>query len=100
MRAIALSSTASFLYQNLEDKIIKDQMKRRALPINVQSKVDEFRKQYEESLLTAVDTEKHVVGDASETGLVKFVNSLVGGGGAHGLTKERAKYPEHISSGQ
>ena len=100
MRAIALSSTASFLYQNLEDKIIKDQMKMRAKGINVKSKVDEFRKEYEESLLTAVDTKKHVVGDASETGLIKFVNSLVGGGGAHGLTNERAKYPEHISAGQ
>lgn len=50
--------------------------------------------------MTAVDTQKHVVGDASETGLVKFVNSLVGGGGADGLTNERAKYPEHISAGQ
>jgi sodium/potassium-transporting ATPase subunit alpha len=41
-----------------------------------------------------------VVGDASETGLIKFVNSLVGGGAAEGLNNERSKYPEHISAGQ
>jgi magnesium-transporting ATPase (P-type) len=56
MRAVSLSTTASFLYKNLEEKIIKEQMKKKAMDITSASKLAAFREEYEASLLTAPDT--------------------------------------------
>jgi len=99
MRAIALSTTASFTY-NLDDKVIKEEMARVGKPTGNAGDVAAFKKTFEDGLRAGVDTRKHVIGDASETGLVKFVNSVVGVGGVDGLDKERLEYPEHQSHNQ
>lgn len=99
MRAIALSTTATFTYK-LEDKTIKEQMKKVGEDAENKGKFEAFKAQFEKELLTKPDTEKFVLGDASETGLVKFVNSVVGPGGAEGLEQERKKFRLYESNGQ
>jgi hypothetical protein len=79
MMSVCLSTVASFTTK-LEDKVIKEQMKKAGIQAEDDATVAKFKQEFEEKLKEFDDTEKFVLGDASETGLVRFANQTVLGG--------------------
>jgi sodium/potassium-transporting ATPase subunit alpha len=100
MRAVSLSTTASFT-SNLDDKTIKEQMKKVGNQKEDEASVKAFKATFEKDLENFEDTKKFVIGDASETGLIKFNNSVsFGKDGTAGIDKCREHFPEHVSHNQ
>eukprot|EP00997_Jenningsia_sp_PLL12_P004444 NODE_18_length_3799_cov_48.718933_g16_i0.p1 GENE.NODE_18_length_3799_cov_48.718933_g16_i0~~NODE_18_length_3799_cov_48.718933_g16_i0.p1 ORF type:complete len:799 (+),score=217.49 NODE_18_length_3799_cov_48.718933_g16_i0:606-3002(+) len=92
MRAIALSTTAQFNYK-LEEKDLKEAHTREMQSGEKETNFEKFATKYLESLPTRPDTQKYVMGDASETGLVKFTNSVLYKDVREGLDKAREEFP-------